>query len=107
MFHKNVKKEYGTKKPTSSRQGTTYQSHSTRDDHGNDRKSRIMIMHHYYTRKSTKITHSNSGQRINPTVSLVRRKRRRHEAYILEGEIRKIKPPIINGEHKKWEYVEA
>jgi hypothetical protein len=41
-------------------------------------------------------------------VSLVRRKiRRRHKAYILQGELKKIKPPTANGEHMKGEEVEA
>jgi hypothetical protein len=40
-------------------------------------------------------------------VSPVRRKRRRADADILKGELRKIKPPTFNGEHKKGEEVEA
>jgi hypothetical protein len=40
-------------------------------------------------------------------VSHVRRQRRRHEADILQGELRKIKPPTFNGEHKKGEEFEA
>jgi hypothetical protein len=40
-------------------------------------------------------------------VSLLRRKRRRPEANILQGELRKIKPPTFNGEHKKGEETEA
>jgi hypothetical protein len=40
-------------------------------------------------------------------VSHVRRKRRRIEANILQGELRKIKPPTFNGEHRKREEVEA
>jgi predicted AlkP superfamily phosphohydrolase/phosphomutase len=40
-------------------------------------------------------------------VSPVRRQRKILEANILYGELRKIKPPTFNGEHKKGEYSEA
>jgi hypothetical protein len=40
-------------------------------------------------------------------VSLVKRKRRRPEVDILQGELRKIKPPYFNGDHMKGEEVEA
>jgi hypothetical protein len=36
-------------------------------------------------------------------VSPVKRQRRRLEKKILEGELRKIKPPNFNGDHKKGE----
>jgi hypothetical protein len=38
-----------------------------------------------------------------PSVSPIRRQRRRHEADILQGELRKIKPPTFNVEHRKGE----
>jgi hypothetical protein len=37
----------------------------------------------------------------------IRRKRRRPEVDILQGELRKIKPPNFNGEHMKGEEVES
>jgi hypothetical protein len=40
-------------------------------------------------------------------VSHVRRRRRRPKGDILQGEIKNIKPPTLNGEHKKGEEVEA
>jgi hypothetical protein len=40
-------------------------------------------------------------------VSLVRRHRRRPKADILQGELKKIKPPTFNGEHKKGKEVKA
>jgi hypothetical protein len=38
-------------------------------------------------------------------MSPIRRQRRRHEAYILQGELRKIKPPNFNGENMKGKEV--
>jgi hypothetical protein len=40
-------------------------------------------------------------------VSHVWRKRRRPETKILQGDLRTIKPPNFNGEHKKGEEVDA
>jgi hypothetical protein len=40
-------------------------------------------------------------------VSLVRRKRRRPEAYTLQGKLSKIKPQNFNGEHRKGEEIDA
>jgi hypothetical protein len=40
-------------------------------------------------------------------VSPVKRKRRRPKGDILQRELRKIKPPNFNGEHRKGEEVEA
>jgi hypothetical protein len=40
-------------------------------------------------------------------VSPVWRQRRRPEEDILQGELRKIKPPTFNGEHMKGEEVQA
>jgi hypothetical protein len=40
-------------------------------------------------------------------VSPLRRKKRRHEEDILQGELRNIKPPNFNGEHRKGEEAEA
>jgi hypothetical protein len=51
--------------------------------------------------------HATSGPRSNPSVSSVRRHRRKVEGDILQGELRKIKPPTFNGEHRKGEEVEA
>jgi hypothetical protein len=73
------------------------------DDHGNDRHSRIIRKCHHSPRHSTRITHASSGLGSNPSVSLVWRKRRMPEADILQGELRKIKPPTFNGEHMKGE----
>jgi hypothetical protein len=46
------------------------------------------------------------GQGGNPSVSHVIRKIRICEVDILQGELKKIKPPNFNGEHKKGEEVE-
>jgi hypothetical protein len=58
-------------------------------------------MIHHSPRQSTRRTHASSGPGSNPSVSLVQRKRRRPKADILQGELRKIKPPTFNGEHRK------
>ena len=77
------------------------------DDHGNDRKSRSMNKHNHSPRKSTRRNHASSGPGSSPGVSHVQRQRRRFEADILQGELRKIKPPTFNGEHWKEEEAEA
>jgi hypothetical protein len=94
-------------KETSARQVSTSKSHRKRDDHGNDRQPRSMSRCHQSPKKPIRRTHGSSGLGSNPSVSPVRRQRRRHEAYILQGEIRKIKPPNFNGEHRKGEEVKA
>jgi hypothetical protein len=58
-------------------------------------------------RKSSRITHASLGPGIGPSVSHVRRQKRRIEADILQGELRKINPTNFNGEHRKGEEVEA
>jgi hypothetical protein len=107
MLQKQVNKDSGTKQATSARQVSTSRSHRKRDDHGNDRKSRSMSRCHHSPRHSTRRTHASSGPGSSPSVSHVQRQRRRPEADILQGELRKIKPPNFNGEHKKGEDVEA
>jgi hypothetical protein len=47
MLQRQANKESGTKKEASSRQVTKSRSHRRRDDHGNERESRIMIRHHH------------------------------------------------------------
>jgi hypothetical protein len=73
MLQRQVNKFSGTKKETSSIQVTTSRSHSRKDDHGIDRKSRSMSTHHHSPRKSTSI----------PSVSPIRIKRSSIEKYIL------------------------
>jgi hypothetical protein len=107
MLHKQVNKYSGTKQASSTRKVSTSRPHSKREYHGNDRKSRSMNMHHHSPRNSTRITHARSGPRSIPSVSPVWRKRRRLEANNLQGEIRKIKPPTFNSEHRKGEETEV
>jgi hypothetical protein len=40
-------------------------------------------------------------------VSLVQRQRRSYEVDILQSELKKVKPPNFNGEHRKGEETEA
>jgi hypothetical protein len=83
MLYKQANKNFGTKQVASGRQVIAYKSHSIRDEHGNDRKSRSRSMHHHSPEKSTRISHASLGLGRNPSVSLVRRKRRRNEGDIL------------------------
>jgi len=69
--------------------------------------SRSMRMCHHSPRKSTRITHASSGPGTIPSVSIIKRWRRRSETYILQGELGKITPPTFNGEHRKREEAEA
>jgi hypothetical protein len=64
-------------------------------------------MSHPSSRKSTRRAHAISRPKRIPSVSLVRRQRRILETDILQGEIRKIKPPNFNGDHIKGEEFEA
>jgi hypothetical protein len=66
-----------------------------------------MSRHHHSPRQYTRRSHPSSGIGSNPSVSHVRREMRRPEADILQGELRKIKPPNFNGEHRKGEEVKA
>jgi hypothetical protein len=99
MLHKKFNKYFGTKQASSSRQVSKSRSHRKRDNHGNYRKSRSMRRNHHSTKKYTISTHEISGPWSIPSVSLVQRKRRRPEADILQGELRKIKPHNFIGEH--------
>jgi hypothetical protein len=66
-----------------------------------------MSMSHDSPKKSTRIAHGSLGPGIIPSVSHIRRKIRRHQAYIVQGELKKIKPPTFNGEHRKGEKSKA
>jgi hypothetical protein len=80
---------------------TTSISHIRRDEHGNDRKSRRMSRKHLSQEKSIGRAHASLGPRSNLSVSLIGRQRRRPEGDILQGELKKFKPPTLNGEHRK------
>jgi hypothetical protein len=71
------------------------------DAHGNDRKSISMSKNHHSPRKSTRITHAILGLRSIPSVSPFWRQRRRLEEDIWQVELRKIKLPTFNVEHRK------
>jgi hypothetical protein len=103
VLHKKFNKDSGTKQATSVIQVLVFRSQRKRDDHGNDMKSRSMSRCHHSTRKSTRRTHAILGPRSKPSVSYVWRQRRRLDADILQGEIKKIKPPTFSGEHNKGE----
>jgi hypothetical protein len=85
---------------------TTSKPHRKMNDHGNEKHSKSMRRCIHSPRKSTRITHASSGTGSIPSVSC-RRQRRRCEEYILQGELRKIKPSNFNGEHRKGEEAKA
>jgi hypothetical protein len=103
MLHRQFNKDSGTKQAASARQVSSSRACNKRNDHGNDGHSRSTSRHHHYPRQSTRRTHASSGLGSSPNVSLVRRKRRISKADILQGELKKIKPPTFNGEYKKGE----
>jgi len=63
--------------------------------------------HHHLLGHSTRRSHACSGSKSNTNVSLVINQRRRPKLNILQGELRKIKPPSFDGDHRKREDVEA
>jgi hypothetical protein len=85
----------------------TSKSHRKRDGNKNDRNSRSRRRIHNYLEHSTRRDHAILGPGIIPSVSHVRRQRRRNDRHILQGELRKIKPSHFNGEHIKGEEVDA
>jgi hypothetical protein len=104
-LQKQAKKDYGIRQEASARQVSTSKSHSRRDGHGDEKKSRSRSRRHHSPEKSTRRAHASSGPGSNPSVTPVRIQRRSSEGDILQGELRKIKPPAFNGEHKKGEDV--
>ena len=101
MLHKQYNKESSTKQEASVREVTASRSKSEKDNHGNGMKSRSMNMSHHSPMQSTRRTHASLRLGSNPSVSHVRRKRRRPEEDILQGELKKIKTPTSNGEYMK------
>jgi hypothetical protein len=83
MMQRKANKDSGIKKESSARHGTTSKSHSRRNDHGNYMQSMSMRRYHHSPRKSTRRDHASSGVGINPSVSRVRRHKRRPEGDIL------------------------
>jgi hypothetical protein len=77
MLHNKFNKDSGTEQAASARQLSTLRSHIKMDDHGNDRKSRSMRRCHHSPSKSTRITHAIPSRGSIPSMSHVRRKRRR------------------------------
>jgi hypothetical protein len=107
MLQKQANKNYNTNQEASVRQITSSRSHNRRDEHVNDRKSNRMRRHHHYLEKSTRRAHASSGLGSIPSVSLVRRQKRRTTGNILQGVLRKIKPPNFNVDNRKGEEAEA
>jgi hypothetical protein len=87
MFHNQFKKGSGTNKSTSVIYVSISISHSKRDDHENERKSRSMSRFHHSPNKSTRTNHEISRLGSNPSVSHVRSQRSRPMVYILQVEL--------------------
>jgi hypothetical protein len=110
MLQKQVNKDSGTRQEARSKQGEVPRSHDRRDDHGGSRRSRSISRHqhhHHSPGNSTRKTYAHSRSVRSPSISPVRHQRRRHGSDILQGELRKIKPPSFDGENKKGEDAEA
>jgi hypothetical protein len=107
MLHKQVNKDSSTKQEASARQVSASKSHRKRVDCGNDRNPRNMRRNHHSLRKSTRINHASLGLGSDPSMSHVRKQIRRLEVNILQGELKKIKPPNLNGENMKGKEVDA
>jgi len=58
MLHRQVNKYSSTKQVDSSRHVIASKYHSTRDENGNDRKSRSINRHHHSIEKSTRKSHA-------------------------------------------------
>jgi len=89
IFHRHANKESCTKKYDSDRHATTSKSHRRRDEHGNDRNSRRMSRWHHSPNQYTRRAHKISMPGRNPSVSPIRRQRRRPEESILQVNSRK------------------
>jgi hypothetical protein len=61
-----------------------------------------MSRHHHRSPRNSTIREYN-----NPSISLVRKHKRRSGVDELQGEMNKINPPIFDGEHKKDEEAET
>jgi hypothetical protein len=83
-------------KENESRRSETHKSHDKR----RITKS-VGRHHHHYAKNSTNRAHRSSSS------SLVRKHNKRYRVDELQGEMKKIKPPTFNGEHKKDEDVET
>jgi len=107
MLHNKFNKDSSINQSSISRQVSTYRSQRKGDDHGNDRQLRNMRRCHHSPKKYTRRNHESLGLGRIPSVYCVCIQRIRHEAYIFQGDLRKIKPPTYNGEHWKGEEAEA
>jgi len=66
-----------------------------------------MSRFHHSPKKYTRIFFASSRPGSIPSVFLVRRQRRSSKASVFQGELRKINPPTLNGEHRQGEEIEA
>ena len=78
-----------------------------RDVEGSRNSRSALVKPHHASRKSTKRAHYSSILERNSIMSPVRKSRRKPSLNSFQGELRRIKPPTFNGEHKKGEEVEA
>jgi hypothetical protein len=90
MIEKKVDKE------TDSSKSKDHRSHAKKEE------SRSVGRHHHHSPR-----HSVRREESSPSLSPVRKHRRSSGVDELQGEMRKIKPPTFDGEHKKDEDAEA
>lgn len=101
MMQKQVNKNSGTKQASGARQATTSKSHDRRIDNVGYRQLSSVNRHHRQSPgHSSRRAHAHSRSESGPSVTPVRNQRRR-ESDILQGELRKLKPPSFDGEHRK------
>jgi len=63
--------------------------------------------HHHSPRQLAIRAHAFLESKSIPSLSLIKPHRRRYEVDERQGELKKIKPPTFDGEHKKYEYAEV
>ena len=109
MLQIQVNKDSSTKQVASARQVEASGSRDKREDHGGSRRTRSVGRHrhhhspgHYIRREDVHLRSESSS-----SVSPIKNQRRRPEADILQGELRKIKPPSFDGENRMGEDVES
>jgi hypothetical protein len=103
MIQNQVNEDLGTRQDANAKQVEVSRSHDKRDDHGGSRRSRSISIHqhHHSPGHSTRKTYALSRSASNPSISPIRHQRRRHWLKILQGELRKIKPPSFDGEKQR------
>jgi hypothetical protein len=111
MLQRQFNKYSGTKQEASARKVEASRYHDRRDDHGGFRQSRSIKVHHHRHHSqghSTRRTHAHSRSENWPKcVPCQTSEEEIWIRYIARRELEKIKPPSLDGENRKGEYVET